>query len=681
MTQINKKVVIFENGKTPMRKVNESLDNNGKKLYILEGVCASFDGENNNGRTYDKDEYLKHFDYLLPQIEQRALAGSLDHPEDDENEEHDIFTPKMKDLSHLITKLWYNDETNEVWIQIQLLDTNWGRDAMACVDAGMPIFISSRASGYIADDGRVTLDQIHTYDIVYRPGFAKAKLTPVVESFESKTSYTTIFECQKPNVPTPMANPLDEKITRRELNRVMENFRTYVTRLKKINESLEVPEIVTAETLDKMDMKDDAYLPSLLKFLRDTANDLKVRYGYVVKYATEIEGIPLDTEVDEATMTATINAFIESNEVQYITDDDRVASVSESLLLANKNIKAIKECLTDCSSDEAFCLVKDFVDSDVKPEAEKLDLINTYLLTFDQDNRLKLVDVPEEDLIATFSELDSPVAATESPVADQTTNVQMIYKKLAAEIRDRANSDNIIIQRVNSVTDYLSTVATEFNALTDRFDNNISSVIASYQQVVNYCSVLEQRVNTLTDYVNMMAATINDSLNVSDINTQRVNKLIDYTDAVADAVNTLSDDVDTRIESVVESKKNNKKITESLDTKISKAIDAVIKTKQNGGTPQRVNENARKQRVFESGSELKVPARYQASWNRLDNQRKNEIVCLFEMRQPRTTEEVEAIWESLDLGRKALISTPKTPRVQSSTLGYDDSSIDAALGL
>ena len=680
MTQINKKVVIFENGKTPMRKVNESLDNNGKKLYILEGVCASFDGENNNGRTYDKDEYLKHFDYLLPQIEQRALAGSLDHPEDDENEEHDIFTPKMKDLSHLITKLWYNAETNEVWIQIQLLDTNWGRDAMACVDAGMPIFISSRASGYIADDGRVTLDQIHTYDIVYRPGFAKAKLTPVVESFESKTSYTTIFECQKNNI-TPLANPLDERITRRELNRIMENFRSSITRLKKVNESLEIPETVTTEILDKMDMKDDAYLPSLLKFLRDTSNDLKVRYDYVVKYATEVLDTPIDAEADEATMTSTIDAFIENNEVQYITDDDRVASVSESLLLANKNIKAIKECLADCSPDERFCMVKDFVDNEVKPEAEKLDLINTYLLTFDADNRLKLADVPEEDLIAAFSELDEPVASMENPIVDQTANIQMIYRKLATEIRDRINSDNITIKRVNSITDYLSVVATEFNALTDRFDNNISSIIASYQKVVNYCSVLEQRVNTLTDYVDVIATTVNDSINASDINTQRVNTLTDYASAVASAVNALSDDVDVRIESVVENKENNKKITESLDTKISQAIDAVIKTKQNVGTPVRVNENARKQRVFESGSELKVPARYQNSWNRLDNQQKNEIVCLFEMRQPRTSEEVEAIWESLDLGRKALISTPKTTMVQSSALGYDDSSIDASLGL
>lgn len=680
MTQINKKVVIFENGKTPMRKVNESLDNNGKKLYILEGVCASFDGENNNGRTYDKDEYLKHFDYLLPQIEQRALAGSLDHPEDDENEEHDIFTPKMKDLSHLITKLWYNAETNEVWIQIQLLDTNWGRDAMACVDAGMPIFISSRASGYIADDGRVTLDQIHTYDIVYRPGFAKAKLTPVVESFESKTSYTTIFECQKNNI-TPLANPLDEKVTRRELNRIMENFRSSITRLKKVNESLEVPETVTAEILDKMDMKDDAYLPSLLKFLRDTSNDLKVRYDYVVKYATEVLDTPIDAEADEATMTSTIDAFIENNEVQYITDDDRVASVSESLRLANKNVISIKECLNDCSSEEAFCMVKDFVDNEVKPEAEKLDLINTYLLTFDADNRLKLAEVPEEDLIVAFSELDEPVASMENPIIDQTANIQMIYRKLATEIRDRINSDNITIKRVNSITDYLSVVATEFNALTDRFDNNISSIIASYQKVVGYCSVLEQRVNTLTDYVDVIATTVNDSLNAFDINTQRVNTLTDYTSAVADAVNTLSDDVDARIESVVENKENNKKITESLDTKISQAIDAVIKTKQNVGTPVRVNENARKQRVFESGSELKVPARYQNSWNRLDNQRKNEIVCLFEMRQPRTSEEVEAIWESLDLGRKALISTPKTTMVQSSALGYDDNSIDAALGL
>ena len=679
MTKVNKKVVIFENSKTPMRKVNESLDNNGKKLYILEGVCASFDGENNNGRTYDKDEYLEHFEYLLPQIEQRALAGSLDHPEDDENEEHDIFTPKMKDLSHLITKLWYNEENKEVWIQIQLLDTNWGRDAMACVDAGMPIFISSRASGYIADDGKVTLDQIYTYDIVYRPGFAKAKLTPVVESYESKTSYTTIFEC-KNNASNPLSNSFDEKITRRELNRVMENFRSYVNRLKKINEDLEVPETVTTEFLDKTDMKDEVYLPSLLKFLRDKNNNVKVKYGYVVKYASEVLGTPIDPEADESIMTSTIDAFIENNEIQYITDCDRVAAVSESLLIANKNVQSIKECFDECSSEDALCMTKDFISNEIKPNVEKLDLINTYLLKFDPEDKLELSEVPEEDLIATFLELGG-TTPTEDAAMDQMANVRIIYKKLADEIRARVHSNNILADRVNSVTDYLSTVATEFNALTDRFDNNIASILSSYKTVVNYCSVLEQRVNNLVDYVNVLAATINDNTNVADINTQRVNTLTDYTTAVADAVNTLSDDVDDKIKSVIESKKNNKNITESLDTKISKAIDAVIKTKQNNRTLNRVNENAKNQRVFESGDGLKVPARYQASWNRLDNQRKNEIVCLFEMRKPRTVEEVEAIWESLDLGRKSLISTPKTKTVQSSTLGYDDGSIDAALGL
>ena len=674
MTKINKKVVIFENGKTPMRKVNESLDDNGKKLYILEGACASFDGKNNNGRTYDKDEYLKHFDYLLPQIEQRALAGSLDHPEDDENEEHDIFTPKMKDLSHLITKLWYKDETDEVWIQIQLLDTAWGRDAMACVDAGMPIFISSRASGYIAEDGRVTLDQIYTYDIVYRPGFANAKLAPVIESFESKTSYTTIFECKQHTPAAPAKT--EDTVTRKELNRILESFRSSINKMKKVNECLDVPAVVTTETLDKMGMDDALYLPSLLKFLRDDQVDLKTRYDYMNRYATAIIGTPLDAEPTEAIMKDTIAAFIESNEIQYITDCDRAASVSESLRLANKNVSAIKESFDDCSADDAMCMTRDFVETESKPDEEKVDLVKAYLTTFDPEDKLKLANVPQEDLLPAFIELDP---ASEI-VPDAVVDVRQIYNRLSAEMRDRINADNITVERVNKVTDWLNVVAKEFNTLADRFDANVSTVKADYQQLVDYCSVLESRINSLSDFVNSIVQTVNDTADTADVTAQRVDTLADYATVIAGTVNDLSTNVEETAIAVEENKKN-KKITESIDAKISKAIETVIKTKQNNRTPQRVNENASKQRVFESNGELKVPARYQQSWNRLDAQRKNEIVCLFEMRQPRTVEESDAIWESLDLGRRSLIAAERTPvQAATSTLGYDDNSIDAALG-
>ncbi len=92
------KIFITESYKSPMRLV-EDQNNSKEKKWIFEGPCADFNEKNENNRYYDKDDYLKHFDYLLPQIEENALAGELNHNEAD-------YVPSMKDLSHIVRKLW-----------------------------------------------------------------------------------------------------------------------------------------------------------------------------------------------------------------------------------------------------------------------------------------------------------------------------------------------------------------------------------------------------------------------------------------------------------------------------------------------------------------------------------------------------------------------------------------------
>lgn len=187
-------VMIFESFKVAMRRVNES-STGVYTDYIFEGICADFSERNRNGREYDKEEYLGFVNgSLAEQIAQKSLAGSLDHPEDAEDEEKDIFTPKMRELSHIILALWYEEATQQVKIRIKLLDTHLGKDAKACADAEMPIFISSRASGIIDKNGKVHLDNIHTFDIVYKPGFKQAKLARVLESMENNSSFVKIFE-------------------------------------------------------------------------------------------------------------------------------------------------------------------------------------------------------------------------------------------------------------------------------------------------------------------------------------------------------------------------------------------------------------------------------------------------------------------------------------------------------
>ena len=69
--------------------------------------------------------------------------------------------------------------------KIELLDTPNGKLLKGLVDEGMPLCISSRASGSVGKDNIVDIQQIFTYDVVIKPGFEDAVLHRVNESAEA----------------------------------------------------------------------------------------------------------------------------------------------------------------------------------------------------------------------------------------------------------------------------------------------------------------------------------------------------------------------------------------------------------------------------------------------------------------------------------------------------------------
>lgn len=158
-----------------MLHLNESSLQTGK--YVLEGVFAELDTLNRNRRIYPKEEYLKHLQYLREDIKnEHAILGELDHPED-------RFEVKLKEASHKVTNLWYDEASNCVMGQIELLDTPNGKLAKTLLDEGVPLHISSRAAGTVdPNTNRVSIQQIYTYDLVCKPGFAGAVLHRINES-------------------------------------------------------------------------------------------------------------------------------------------------------------------------------------------------------------------------------------------------------------------------------------------------------------------------------------------------------------------------------------------------------------------------------------------------------------------------------------------------------------------
>ena len=159
------------------KKLNEAQEQGPK--YILEGVFAELDKLNRNQRIYPKNEYLKHLAYLRDDIKKgEPLLGELDHPDD-------RLEVKLKEASHRVIDLWYDEKQNVVMGKIELLNTPNGKLAQSIVDQGIPLHISSRAAGSVNADNTVSIQQIYTYDLVCKPGFAGAVLHRVNESADA----------------------------------------------------------------------------------------------------------------------------------------------------------------------------------------------------------------------------------------------------------------------------------------------------------------------------------------------------------------------------------------------------------------------------------------------------------------------------------------------------------------
>lgn len=169
--------------------LNEAIDSTpNNKKYIFSGVftACSVPGHvviNRNNRSYPEKEVLKHLGYLRQMIKDSgSILGELDHPEG-------RFDVQLKEASHKITDLWYDQQNHNVMGKLEILDTPNGKIAQELVESGYPLFVSSRAAGDVDEKTHeVTIAQIFTYDIVCTPGFAEAKLDRINESLKPATA-------------------------------------------------------------------------------------------------------------------------------------------------------------------------------------------------------------------------------------------------------------------------------------------------------------------------------------------------------------------------------------------------------------------------------------------------------------------------------------------------------------
>jgi methyl-accepting chemotaxis protein len=262
MSNINKDLLILE-------RSSSSLDlksDNG--VYILEGIFGELDKKNKNNRIYTAEEYLPQIESLQDKIKASKLLGELDHPSN--------FDVSLKNVSHIIEEITYDEANKLIRGRIRLLDTEAGRQAKALVDAGVPLQISSRAAGAVEENGKVKIKQLFTYDLVADPGFENAELTRVNESygFESNSDLL-IYEIQG-KTQTKLTKENKESETMAESKFItVEDFNKYS---KYLSEEIKTIKESLAESIESKDGKE----------LKEYATYLAERLDQSIKYSEHI---------------------------------------------------------------------------------------------------------------------------------------------------------------------------------------------------------------------------------------------------------------------------------------------------------------------------------------------------------------------------------------------------------
>jgi hypothetical protein len=112
---------------------------------MVEGILATAEVKNGNGRYYAKDLWQREIDKYKEVVKENRATGELDHPESS--------IINLKNVSHIIRDLWWDGD--QVIGKIEILPTTSGNILKALIENNVQVGVSSRGMGSLKQVGEV----------------------------------------------------------------------------------------------------------------------------------------------------------------------------------------------------------------------------------------------------------------------------------------------------------------------------------------------------------------------------------------------------------------------------------------------------------------------------------------------------------------------------------------------
>jgi len=158
--------------------LNESRSKRG--LPLVEGILATAEVKNGNGRYYSKELWDREIDKYRVLVDENRAMGELDHPESS--------VINLQNVSHNISDMWWDGDN--VMGKIEILPTPNGNILKALVESGITVGVSSRGMGTLEQKGELMEVQddfeLLCWDFVSTPSNPDSFMRLVQENKEYK---------------------------------------------------------------------------------------------------------------------------------------------------------------------------------------------------------------------------------------------------------------------------------------------------------------------------------------------------------------------------------------------------------------------------------------------------------------------------------------------------------------